>query len=129
MSSEAKQSEATYKSGIDYDKDNVFGKILAGDIPCYKIFENDDVIAILDAFPSAEGHSLLISKVKKATILDFTESEAATYLKYIPKLSQIVKTATGCSAVNVISNNGYDAGQRVFHVHFHVIRLLIFSDF
>lgn len=117
----AAESKPAYKSGIDYDEDNVFSKIIAGQIPCYKIFENDDVIAILDAFPSAKGHSLLISKVRKSTILDFTESEAANYLKYLPKLSQIVKDATGCSAVNVISNNGYDAGQRVFHVHFHVI--------
>ena len=119
MSAESKQD--TYKSGIDYDDDNVFSKIIAGKIQCYKIFENDDVIAILDAFPSVPGHSLLISKVKKATILDFTESEAANYLKYIQKLSQIVKDGTGCSAINVISNNGYDAGQRVFHAHFHVI--------
>eukprot|EP00483_Globobulimina_turgida_P001040 UN01042 len=103
--------EPTYKSGIDYDDDNVFCKII----------ENDQVLAILDAFPSVEGHSLLISKINKPTILDFTENEAANYLKYLPKLSQIVKTATECSAVNVVSNNGYDSGQRVFHAHFHVI--------
>jgi len=53
--------------------------------------------------------------------MEFTEIEAANYLKYIPKLSQLVKEATGCTAVNVMSNAGYDAGQRVFHVHFHVI--------
>ena len=111
-----------YSSGIDYDKDNVFAKIINGKIPCYKIFENNDCIAILDAFPSVTGHSLLIPKnIFKATIMDFNENEAANYLKYIPKLSQIVKNATGCSAVNIISNNGYDAGQRVFHTHFHVI--------
>eukprot|EP01083_Nonionella_stella_P024583 67782_1 len=122
MSEEAKkETGSTYNSGIEYDNDNVFSKIIAGKIPCYKIFENDDVLAILDAFPSVEGHSLLISKTRKASILDMTENEAANYLKYLPKLSQIVKTATGCSAINVISNNGYDAGQRVFHVHFHVI--------
>ena len=114
-------AQEAHNSGIDYDKDNVFAKIIAGKIPCYKIFENEHVLAILDAFPAAEGHSLLISKVPKATIMDFTESEAANYLKYLPKLSQIVKSAIGCSAVNVISNNGYDAGQRVFHVHFHVV--------
>lgn len=110
-----------YDSGIKYDKDNVFKKIIAGQIPSYKIFENDDVIAILDAFPSVDGHSLLISKVEKASILDFTENEASNYLKYIPTLTRIVKKATGASAVNVLSNNGYDSGQRVFHVHFHVI--------
>ena len=70
---------------------------------------------------SLQGHSLLISKVKKATIMDFTEDEAANYLKYIPKLTQIVKTATGCSAVNIISNNGKESGQVVFQAHFHVI--------
>ena len=119
MSKEKETS--SYSSGIEYDKENIFKKIIEGKIPCYKIFENDDVLAILDAFPSVPGHSLLISKIEKATIMDFTQEEASNYLKYLPKLSQIVKTATGCTALNVVSNNGYDAGQRVFHIHFHVI--------
>merc|ERR1719461_1509917 len=119
MAAEAK--EDAFKSGIEFDADNIFAKIIAGDVPCHKIFENEHVIAILDAFPSAPGHSLLISKVKKACILDFTEDEAANYLKYLPKLSQIVKTATGCSAVNIIANNGKDSGQEVFQAHFHCI--------
>ena len=111
----------TYSPGIDYDKENVFKKIIEGKIPSYKIFENDDVIAILDAFPSVPGHALLISKIEKSTIMDFTANEASSYLKYLPKISQMVKTATGCTALNIISNNGYDSGQRVFHIHFHII--------
>merc|ERR1740123_824314 len=119
MAAEAKNDE--FKSGIEFDADNIFAKIIKCDIPCHKIFENEHVIATLDAFPSAPGHSLLVSKVKKASILDFTEDEAANYLKYLPKLSQIVKTATGCSAVNIIANNGKDSGQVVFQAHFHCI--------
>ena len=115
------ESAKPFNSGVDYDEDNVFSKIIAGKIPSFKIFENDHVLAILDAFPSAPGHSLLISKVRKSTIMDFTAEEAGNYLKHIPKLSQMVMTATGCSGTNVIANSGYDAGQRVFHVHFHVI--------
>ena len=112
---ESKQEAASsFNSGVDYDEDNVFSKIIAGKIPSHKIFENDDVIAILDAFPSVPGHSLLISKVRKATIMDFTADEAANYLKYLPKLSQMVMKATGCSGTNVVANSGYDAGQRVY---------------
>ena len=105
----------------DYDDSNIFKSILDGKIPCYKIFENDDCIAILDAFPMCDGHSLLISKVCKKSIQDFTCIESGNYLQYIPKLCNLVKKATNADGVNVLSNVGKDAGQAVFHAHFHVI--------
>eukprot|EP00039_Didymoeca_costata_P018705 m.334615 g.334615 ORF g.334615 m.334615 type:complete len:143 (+) comp17398_c0_seq1:27-455(+) len=105
----------------EYNKDNIFRKILDGDIPCYKIFETDDCIAILDAFPCVEGHSLLIPKANTVNMLDMDEETAGNYMKNIPRLANIVKKATGCDAVNIASNCGAEAGQMVFHTHTHVI--------
>eukprot|EP01147_Barroeca_monosierra_P002929 gene2929-5734_t len=104
-----------------YNPDNVFRKILDGAIPCYKIFETDSCIAILDAFPVAPGHSLLIPKDNYVTTDEMPEDKAAQYLKEIPRLIRIVKAATGCNDVNVLNNNGPLSGQVVPHVHFHVI--------
>ena len=104
-----------------YDENNVFNKIINGELECHKVFENEHVIAILDAYPVVPGHCLLISKLKKRNILDFTEEEAANYLKYLPRLCKIIKGATQSEGINVVSNAEYCAAQRVFHVHFHVV--------
>ena len=104
-----------------YDENNVFNKIIRGELKSYKIFENKDVIAILDLYPVVDGHCLLISKLNRRTIMDFNEVEAANYLKYLPKLCHIVEKATGCDGINVLSNIEHCAGQRVFHVHCHIV--------
>ena len=109
-------------SGIPYDDDNVFKKIIAGTVPSYKIFETEHALAFLDAFPMAKGHSLLIPKASGyASIIDMPEDVAASVLKELPRLAKHVKDATGCDGVNIVQNNGADTGQVVFHVHFHVL--------
>eukprot|EP01006_Ploeotia_vitrea_P019148 TRINITY_DN51271_c0_g1_i2.p1 TRINITY_DN51271_c0_g1~~TRINITY_DN51271_c0_g1_i2.p1 ORF type:complete len:152 (-),score=19.02 TRINITY_DN51271_c0_g1_i2:439-870(-) len=104
-----------------YDDNNIFAKILRGDIPSYKIFETDACLAILDAFPMAVGHSLLIPKAKAATLDEMSAEDAAAALKELPRLVAAVKEATGCNGCNVVQNNGPESGQVVPHVHFHVI--------
>eukprot|EP00038_Savillea_parva_P014843 m.12249 g.12249 ORF g.12249 m.12249 type:complete len:145 (-) comp2923_c0_seq1:86-520(-) len=104
-----------------YDKDNIFAKILAGDIPSYKVFETEHALAILDAFPMCEGHCLLIPKGDTKDVRDMSEDHAAKALSALPRLANAVTKATGCSGVNVVANAGSDAGQVVFHTHFHVI--------
>ena len=109
-------------SGIPYDEDNVFKKIVAGTIPSYKIFETEHALAFLDAFPMAKGHSLLIPKATGyASVIDMPPDVAAEVLKELPRLAKAVKDATGCDGVNIVQNNGAAAGQVVFHVHFHVL--------
>ena len=109
-------------SGIHYDDDNVFKKIIAGTIPSYKIFETEHALAFLDAFPMAKGHSLLIPKAEGyASVIDMPPEVAAEVLKELPRLAKHVKDATGCDGVNIVQNNGASAGQVVFHVHFHVL--------
>ena len=109
-------------SGIPYDDDNVFKKIIAGTIPSYKIFETEHALAFLDAFPMAKGHALLIPKAEGyASVIDMPPEVAAEVLKELPRLAKHVKDATGCDGVNIVQNNGASAGQVVFHVHFHVL--------
>eukprot|EP01063_Lacrimia_lanifica_P022070 TRINITY_DN29776_c0_g1_i1.p1 TRINITY_DN29776_c0_g1~~TRINITY_DN29776_c0_g1_i1.p1 ORF type:complete len:166 (+),score=87.25 TRINITY_DN29776_c0_g1_i1:62-499(+) len=109
-------------SGIEYDPENIFSKIIDGKIPCFKIFETEHALAFLDAFPMTPGHALLIPKAKGfPTVLDMTPEVAGDVLKELPRLAKAVKAATGATGVNIVQNNGDDAGQMVFHAHFHVI--------
>ena len=106
-------------AGADYDKDNIFAKIIRGEIPSYKVFETEHCIAILDAFPMAPGHSLLIPKAEGASdALGMSEESAQHTLKELPRLCRLVKKATGCEAVNVMSNCGAVslAFSRVFYL-------------
>ena len=107
--------------GIAYDEGNIFSKIVAGEVPCFKLFETEHALAILDAFPMCPGHSLLLPKADGyATIMDMPEAAAADLLRELPRLARAVAAATGSDGVNVLQNNGA-AGQAVFHVHFHVV--------
>ncbi|CAI5734257.1 unnamed protein product [Peronospora destructor] len=109
-------------STIGYDPDSIFAKIIKGDIPSYKLFETEHVVAILDAFPVVQGHALLLPKaVGFATILDMTSEMAANIFKELPRLAKAVQEATGCDGINIIQNNGAASGQAVFHAHIHVI--------
>jgi len=109
-------------SASDYSDDNIFSKIIDGEIPCHKIFETEETLAFLDAFPKVKGHALLIPKRKGFTSLEQMPADAAAaFLAELPRLCKVVKRATGCQAVNVVSNLGAEAGQIVFHPHVHVI--------
>eukprot|EP00730_Choanoeca_flexa_P014472 TRINITY_DN6342_c0_g1_i2.p1 TRINITY_DN6342_c0_g1~~TRINITY_DN6342_c0_g1_i2.p1 ORF type:complete len:143 (+),score=33.62 TRINITY_DN6342_c0_g1_i2:29-457(+) len=105
----------------EYNPDNVFRKILDGQIPSYKIFETEHALAILDAFPMVKGHSLLIPKGNYTTVGDMPAEAAADFFASLPKLVNAVKAATGCDGVNILSNAGAAAGQVVMHVHVHVV--------
>ena len=104
-----------------YDDGNLFNKIIKGDIPCHKIFETDHALAILDAFPLAPGHALLLPKAKCVSVLDMPAEVASAFLAELPRLARLVQRATGAPACNILQNSGKEAGQVVFHCHFHVI--------
>lgn len=102
-------------------QDCIFCKIVAGDIPCTKIFENEHVLAFLDIGPISEGHTLVISK-KHTLCVDQTDPEdVAEIAKILPMLSRSVKQAMGADGYNVLCNNGTAAGQLVEHMHIHII--------
>ncbi len=101
--------------------DTIFDKILAGDIPCYKLYEDDHVLAFLDIGPLALGHTLVIPKERAAFLHQLSDESAAAIGRVLPRLARAVLAATGATAYNVLQNNGSDAHQVVMHVHFHII--------
>jgi histidine triad (HIT) family protein len=101
--------------------ETVFAKILRGEIPCHRIYEDADVLAFLDVNPLSRGHVLVIPKEPAATLDALSDDAAAAIGRVLPRLSRAVLAATGARAFNVLQNNGADAHQQVFHVHFHII--------
>lgn len=99
----------------------VFSKILAGDIPSHKVYEDDLVLAFLDVNPLSEGHTLIIPKEPAATLDKLSDDSAAAIGRVMPRIARAVMAATGCTEYNVLQNNGFGAHQAVFHVHFHII--------
>jgi len=101
--------------------DTIFSKIIAGDIPCHKVYEDDHVLAFLDIGPLSRGHTLVIPKETKANLHELSDDAAAAIGRILPRLCRAVKEATGCEGYNVLQNNGRIAHQEVMHVHFHII--------
>ncbi len=105
-----------------YDPDNIFAKILRGDMPCVRVLDDDVVLAFMDVFPQSEGHTLIIPKgVQARNLLDFPADRVAPYFARVQKLAQAVEAALQPDGVQVMQFNGTDAGQTVFHLHFHII--------
>ena len=103
------------------DPDCIFCKIVAGEIPSYKLHEDEQVLAFLDVGPLSEGHALVIPKAHYATLDQVPEDLAAACMRIVARLSRAVCAATGAEAWNVLQNNGRRAHQAVDHVHFHII--------
>ncbi len=99
----------------------IFSKILAKEIPCLRIYENDHVLAFLDIHPLSPGHTLLIPKEPAETLDTLSEVAAAALGAALPKLCRAIVAATGWRDYNVLQNNGRAAHQEVMHVHFHII--------
>jgi histidine triad (HIT) family protein len=106
----------------EYDSANIFAKILRGEAPCVKIFEDDNVLAFMDIFPQSQGHCLVIPKNTTArNLLEFPTDRLGTLFAAVQKLSAAVVKALDCDGVIVTQFNGAPAGQTVFHLHAHVI--------
>ena len=99
----------------------IFCKIVAGQIPCHKLYEDDSVLAFLDVGPLATGHALIIPKGHWVTLDQVPDDVAAACMRIAPRLSRAIVAQTGVTAWNILQNNGEAAGQAVGHVHFHLI--------
>jgi histidine triad (HIT) family protein len=99
----------------------IFDKILSGDIPCWKVYEDEHVLAFLDIGPLSEGHTLVIPKEHAVQLHQLSDEASAALGRVLPRLCRAVVRATGASAYNVLQNNGAEAHQAVMHVHFHII--------
>src|SRR5690349_20503903 len=96
----------------------VFDKILDGQIPCHKVYEDEHVLAFLDVGPLSEGHTLVIPKERRAQLHELSDESAAALGRVLPRLARAILAATGATAYNVLQNNGTEAHQAVHHVHF-----------
>ncbi|HTJ83800.1 MAG TPA: HIT family protein [Polyangiaceae bacterium] len=101
--------------------ETIFSKIIRGEIPSHKVYEDDLVLAFLDVGPLSRGHTLVIPKEAAATLDALSDESAAALGRVLPRLCRAVMKATGTQAYNVLQNNGAAAHQAVFHVHFHII--------
>ncbi|MEL6826839.1 MAG: HIT family protein [Pseudomonadota bacterium] len=105
-----------------YDPDNIFAKILSGDMPSVKVFEDDIALAFMDVFPQAEGHTLIIPKdVAARNFLDMPTERLGAYMERVQTIARAVEQALTPDGLVVTQFNGAPAGQTVFHLHFHVI--------
>lgn len=101
--------------------ETVFSKILRGEIPCHKLYEDDQVLAFLDIAPLSQGHAVVIPKEPAETLDLLSDDSAAAIGRVLPRLCRALQRATGVKDFNVLQNNGRPAHQAVDHVHFHII--------
>lgn len=105
-----------------YDNDNLFAKILRGEIPSVKVYEDDEVLAFMDIFPQARGHVLVIPKnVSARNFLELPADRVAPLMARVHKLTIATEKALKPDGITVTQFNGEDAGQTIFHLHFHII--------
>ena len=101
--------------------ETIFGKILRGEIPCHKLYEDEHVLAFLDIAPLSTGHALVIPKEPAVTLDQLSDDAAAALGRVMPRLCRALMAATSTREYNVLQNNGRLAHQAVDHVHFHII--------
>lgn len=106
---------------MSYDDNNIFAKILRGEIPSHKVYEDADTLVFMDAMPQAPGHTLVVPKAPSRNLLDADPTELAKAIPVLQKVARAVKLAFDADGVTVVQFNEPASGQTVFHLHFHVI--------
>jgi histidine triad (HIT) family protein len=104
-----------------YDSNNVFAKILRGELPAHKVYEDADTIAIMDIMPRTEGHTLVLPKTPARNLLDATPDQLAACMRTAQKLAKAAIKAFNAAGVTIQQFNETAGGQVVFHLHFHVL--------
>jgi histidine triad (HIT) family protein len=104
-----------------YDPNNIFAKILRGELPCYKVYEDDKAFAFLDIMPRAEGHTLVLPKAPARNMLDIAPQDLAHVATVAQKIAKAAMKALGSDGVTIQQFNESAGGQVVFHLHVHVI--------
>lgn len=104
-----------------YDPGNIFAKILSGDIPSHKVYEDDDTLAFMDVMPQSRGHTLVIPKVGSRNLLDADPIVLGNLIQKTQLVARAVYKAVGADGMRIAQFNEAPAGQTVFHLHFHVI--------
>jgi histidine triad (HIT) family protein len=104
-----------------YDPGNIFAKILRGEIPAHKVFEDDDFLVFMDIMPQAPGHTLVVPKAASRNLLDADPASLARLMPMVQRVARAVQTAFAADGIMIVQYNEAPAGQSVFHLHVHVI--------
>lgn len=104
-----------------YDPDNIFAKILRGEMPCVKVYEDEHVISFMDIFPQAPGHVLVVPREPARNALEMTDGALQAAIIRVKRIANAVKSALAPDGIVITQFNGAPAGQTIFHVHFHII--------
>ena len=105
----------------NYDNDNIFAKILRGEAPCIKVFEDEETLAFMDVMPQTDGHTLVIPKENATTLYDLSDSASLACMRTVKLVGKAVEKAMRVNGSTVFQHNGKEAGQSVPHFHFHVL--------
>ena len=106
---------------VAYDPQNIFAKILRGEIPAHKVYEDDIALAMMDIMPRAEGHTLVIPKQPARGLIDVDPENLAQLIKRVQHVAKAVKTAFGAEGLTLQQFNESAGGQVIFHLHFHIL--------
>ncbi|KUO68996.1 MAG: HIT family hydrolase [Alphaproteobacteria bacterium BRH_c36] len=104
-----------------YENDNIFAKILRGEIPCHMVYEDDDAIAFMDVMPQSAGHVLVLPKAASRNLLDADPAVLAKLAPLLQRMAAAAKAAFDADGISLMQFNEGAGGQTVFHLHFHVI--------
>lgn len=104
-----------------YDRNNIFAKILRGEIPACKVYEDEHVLAFMDAMPQSDGHTLVIPKTEAENLFELSPAVLATLIQAVQKIAAAIQAALQPDGLTVMQFNGAAAGQTVFHIHFHLV--------
>jgi histidine triad (HIT) family protein len=105
----------------EYDQNNIFAKILRGEIPSHRVYEDDAAVAFMDAMPQGTGHTLVLTRAPSRNLLDARPSDLGPLMTAVQKIARAVKIAFAADGVQIVQFNEPAAGQTVFHLHVHVI--------
>ncbi|MGE0847087.1 MAG: HIT family protein [Flavobacteriaceae bacterium] len=106
---------------MSYDENNIFAKILRGELPCHKVYEDDKTLAFMDIMPRADGHALVIPKAASRNLLDIDPADMAAVMATVQKIARAQMKAFGATGITVQQFNEPSGGQVVFHTHVHVL--------
>ena len=105
----------------NYEPDNIFAKILRGEMPCVQVYEDDNILSFMDVFPQSEGHTLVIPKAPSRNLLETNAKDIGRLFGAVQRIAKAVETALKPDGIVITQFNGAPAGQTVFHTHVHII--------
>jgi len=106
---------------MPYDDANIFARILRGEIPAYKVYEDEQTLAFMDVMPQSDGHALVIPKVAAQNLFDLAPEALSATILTTQRVARAVQKAFAPPGVMLVQLNGAGAGQSVFHIHFHIV--------